>query len=71
MQDRGWKFELCAMVNKWDAAKQLLCLPIYESLSNAGKEVNGKLKKAILDRLDLDTEKHTLAAWDQLTHRRF
>ena len=40
---------------------------IYESLSNADKK---NLKKAILDWLDPDTDKHHLAAQDQLSQRR-
>ena len=40
------------------------------SLSDADKETYAKLKKAILGRLDPDTDKHRLAARDQLSHRR-
>ena len=65
--------------NEWDATKQLLHLPtflqgrswaIYESLRDADKETYAKLKKAILNRLDPDTDEHWLAARDQLSHRR-
>ena len=78
---RSWfkRFELCAAANEWNAAKQLLRLPtllrgrswaVYESLSEADKESYDKLKKAILDRLDPDTDEHRLAARDQLSQRR-
>ena len=78
---RSWfkRFELCAAANEWNAAKQLLYLPtllrgrswaIYESLSDADKESYDTLKKAILDRLDPDTDEHRLAARNQLSHRR-
>ena len=71
------RFEICAAANEWDAEKQLLRLPtllrgrswaIYESLSDADKETYTKLKKAILDRLDPNTDEHWLAARDQLSH---
>ena len=71
---RSWfkRFELCAATNEWNAAKQLLRLPtllcgrlwaIYESLGNDDKESYDKLKKAILDRLNPDSDEHRLAAW--------
>ena len=78
--DRSWfkTFELCAAANEWIAAKQLLRLPtllrgrswaIYKLLSDADNESYDVLKKAILDRLDPDTDEHRLAARDQLSHR--
>jgi len=72
------RFKLCAAANEWKAAKQLLQLPklfqgqswtIYELLGEADKETYAKLKKAIIDRLDPDTDEHHLAARDQLSHR--
>jgi len=59
-----------------NAAKQLLRLPtllrgrswtIYELISDADKESYDALKKAILNRLDPDTDEHRLAAHDQLS----
>jgi len=73
------RFELCAAANEWDAAKQLLRLPtmlrgrswaIYESLGDDDKETYAKLKKAILDRLNPDSDEHRLAAREQLSQRR-
>ena len=73
------RFELCAAVNDWNEAKQLLRLPtllrrrawaIYESLSDADKETYAKLKKAILERLNPDTDENRLAAREQLSLRR-
>ena len=77
---RSWfkRFELCAAANEWNAAKQLLHLPtllrgrswaIYELLIDADKESYDALKKAILNRLDPDTDEHQLAARDQLSQR--
>ena len=72
------RFELCAAINDWNAAKQLLHLPmllrgrawaIYESLSDADKETYAKLKKAILERLNPDTDENRLAAREQLSLR--
>ena len=70
---RSWfkRFKLCAAANEWDVAKQLLRLStllrgrswaIYESLGDGDKETYAKLKKAILDRLNPDTDEHCLAA---------
>ena len=77
---RSWSKRFAA-ANEWNVAKQLLHLPtllrgrswaVYESLRDADKESYDKLKKAILDRLDPDTDEHRLAACDQLsqTHLR-
>ena len=53
----------------WDKmAVSSICLP--EPVSDANKETYAKLKKAILDRLDPDTDEHHLAARDQLFQRR-
>ena len=61
------RFKLCAAANEWDATKQLLRLPtllkgrsweIYESLGDENKDTYAQLKKAILDRLNPDTDKH-------------
>jgi len=70
---------LCAAANEWNAAKQLLRLPtllrgrswaIYESLGEDDKETYKKLKKAILERLNPDSDEHRLAAQEQLSQRR-
>jgi len=60
--------------------EQLLRLPatmlrgrswaIYESLSDKDKDSYAKLKKAILDRLNPDSDEHRLAAREQLCQRR-
>ena len=70
------RFELCAAINDWNVAKQLLHIPtllrgwawaIYESLSDADKETYVKLEKAILERLNPDTDENRLAAREQLS----
>ena len=78
---KSWfrRFDVCAAANEWDAAKKLVRLPtllrgrtwaIYESLGETDNASYEALKKAIISRLNPDTDEDRLAAREQLTHRR-
>ena len=67
------RFELCAAINDWSVAKQLLHLPtllrgrawvIYKSFNDADKGTYAKLKNG---RLNPDTDENHLAAREQLS----
>ena len=77
---RSWfkRFEVCASANEWDAEKQLRRLPtllrgrawaIFDSLSDDQRDTYEKLKKALLERLDPDTDEDRLSARDKLARR--
>ena len=73
---KSWfkRHELCAAANKWNDARKLLRLPmlfkgrawaIFESLHNGEKDTYDHLKRAILERLNLDTDENRLVAREQ------
>ena len=77
---KSWfgQFDVCTAANEWDAAKKLARLPtllrgcawaIYESLGETDNASYDALKKAIISRLNPDTDEDHLAAREQLTHR--
>ena len=79
---KSWfrRFDVCASANEWNAAKKLTQLPtllrgrawaIYESLGEDDNASYAALKKAILGRLNPDTDEDRLAACEHLTRRQF
>ena len=78
---RSWfkRFEVCAAANEWDARKKLLRLPtllrgrawaIFDALPDTDTDTYDHLKKALLDRLNPDTDEDRLSARDALSRRR-
>ena len=79
---KAWfrRFDVCAAANDWNAAKKRVRVPtllrgrawaIYESLGESDCESYNTLKRAIISRLNPDTDEDRLAAREQLTRRRF
>ena len=78
---RSWfkRFEVCAAANEWDARKKLLRLPtllrgrawaIFDALPDTDTDTYDHLKKALLDRLNPDTDEDRMSARDALSRRR-
>ena len=78
---RSWfkRFEVCAAANEWNDQKKLLRLPtllrgrawaIFDALTEEQTRTYAGLKKAILDRLNPDTDEDRLSTRDELSQRR-
>ena len=79
---KSWfkRYELCAAANEWNDARKLLRLltlfkgrvwAIFESLRDEEKDTYDHLKRAILERLNPDTDENRLMAREQLMLRQF